>query len=82
MGSRAEAVKQYKKSESKWKKELKALKKQNTIIYSIAKKSGAHREIKNINKIMSKATKKHRGDSINYSGDKLDSNYSLSSDSN
>ena len=31
---------------------------------------------------MSKATKKHRGDSINYSGDKLDSNYSLSSDSN
>ena len=82
MGSRYGSVKQQKRSESKWKKELKALKKQNTIIYSIAQKSGAHREIKNINKIMSKATKKHRGDSINYSGDKLDSNYSLSSDSN
>ena len=40
MGSSAGAVKQYKKSKIKWKKELKALRKQNKMLASIAKKSG------------------------------------------
>ena len=49
------AVKQYKKSENKWKKELKDLKKQNKMLYSIANKSCLRREIK---KIREKAYKK------------------------
>ena len=48
-------MKRYERSESKWKKELKDLKKQNKIIYSIAKKSGSHCKIKNIKKIRSSA---------------------------
>ena len=46
MGSRAEAVKQYKKSENHWEKELKDLNNQNRILYSIAKKSSSRRELK------------------------------------
>ena len=45
MGSRAEAVKQYKKSENHWEKELKDLNKQNRILYSIGKKSSSRREL-------------------------------------
>ena len=41
LGNRADVVKHDKKSEHKWKKELKALKKQNKILYSISKKSGS-----------------------------------------
>ena len=44
-GIRNHAVQQYKNSENKWKKELKAPKKQNKMLYSIAKKSGSRREI-------------------------------------
>ena len=44
--SKADTVKQYKKSEKKWKKNLKALNKKNNILYSLAKKSGLRREIK------------------------------------
>ena len=58
MGSRTYSVKQYKKSENKRKKELKALNKQNKMIYGIAKKSGSRREIKKIKKIRAKASKK------------------------
>ena len=43
-------MKQYNKSESKRKKDLKALKKQNKMIFSISKKSGLRREINNIKK--------------------------------
>ena len=43
MGSRYEDVKQYKKSEIKWNKYLKALKKQNKLLFSIDKKSGSCR---------------------------------------
>ena len=39
VGSSAEAVKQYQKSDSKWKKELKTLKKQKNMLFSISKKS-------------------------------------------
>ena len=51
MGSRTNAAQQYKKSENKWKKELKALKKQNKMIYSISKNSVSHREIQKIKNI-------------------------------
>ena len=43
MGSRAEAVKQWKKSENKWNRDLKALKKQNKNIYIIYKNTGSRR---------------------------------------
>ena len=43
-------VQQYNNSENKWKKELKALKKQNKILYSISNKYGSRREIKKIRK--------------------------------
>ena len=66
MGSRTDAMKQYKKSENKWNKELKALKKQNKIICSIAKKSGSHHDIKLINETWSKDSKKN---SDSYSND-------------
>ena len=50
-------MKQYKKSE-KWKKDLKALKKQNKMLYRIPKKSGLRCETKNIKNIRAKASKK------------------------
>ena len=49
-GSRNHAMQQHKKSENKWKKELKALKKQKKL-YIIAKKSGSRREIQKIKNI-------------------------------
>ena len=56
-GSRNHAVQQHKKSVNKWKKDIKALKKQNKIIYSIAKKSGSRRELHKIKKIRKEALK-------------------------
>ena len=58
MGSRDESIKQYKKFEIKWKKELKDLKKQNNMIFRISKKSGLCRKLKKINNIREKASKK------------------------
>ena len=58
IGSRNHAMKQHNKSENKWKKDLKSLKKHNKMLYSISKKSGSRREIKNINRIRSEASKK------------------------
>ena len=81
MVSRDEAVKQYKKSENKWKKELKYLKKQNKILYSIANNSVSRCEIKKIKKIKVKASKKRRYDSSDYSRDESYSDFSLSRDS-
>ena len=52
---RSDTAKQYNKYENKQRKYLKALKKQNKIIYRISKKSGSRREIK---KIKAKASKK------------------------
>ena len=46
IGSKTHDVQQHKNSENKWKKELKALKNQNKMIYIIAKKSGSRRKIK------------------------------------
>ena len=77
VGSRTDTVNQYKKSENKWKKYLKSLKKQNDMIYSIANKSGSCREIKKINKIRLKASKKYSDSS----SDDLESGSSLASNS-
>lgn len=82
LGNRDDSVKNYKKSEHKWKRELKSLNNQNKMLYSIAKKSGSSRELKNIKKIKAKASKKC---SYSISGSSIsdsDSDYSLSSDSN
>ena len=78
MGSRNEDVKQYKKSKSKTNKYIKALKKQNKMLYIISKKSISRREIKKIKKIGSKASKNHCDVRSNSSSDELDSNSSLS----
>ena len=43
IGSRNNAVQQYNKSENKWKKDLKYIKKKNKMLYSIAKKSISRR---------------------------------------
>ena len=51
VGSRTDTVNQYKKSENKWKKDLKALNNQKNMLYSIAKKSGSRHGIKKTNKI-------------------------------
>ena len=74
MGSSTDAVKHYNKSEHKLKRVLKTLKKQNKIIYSIAKKSGSRRDIKKIRANYSKKTS-------DCSSDDSDSGSSLSSDS-
>ena len=81
MVSRAEAVKQYKKSKIKLKKELKDIKKLKNVLFSIAKKSGSRRDIKKIKKIDAKSSRKRCNSSSNSSSDELDSNSSLSSDS-
>ena len=48
LGNSSNAVKSYKKSEHKWNKYLKALKKQNKIICRISKKYGSFRKLKKI----------------------------------
>ena len=77
MGSRDEDVKQYKKSKNKRKKELKDLKNQNKMLYSIAKKTGLRREINKIKKIKAKSCKKRRNDKINSSRNEYDYDSSL-----
>ena len=79
LGNRADAVKQYKKSEHKWKKYLKLLKKQNKMVYSIAKKSGSRLELKKINNINTKVSMKSSYYSSDSSRIDLDSDSSLSS---
>ena len=71
---RADTVRQYKKSENKWEKDLKSLNKQNKILYSIAKNSGSRHDIKKIKKIHAKASKKSCDYSINFSSDDFYSN--------
>ena len=78
LGNKYKAVKQFKKSKNKWKKELKALKNQNKILYSIAKKSGLRHKLKNIKNIKAKVSKKRSYSSTNYYRDKYYSYSSLS----
>ena len=51
IGSRTHALQQHKKSENKWKNELKSFKNQNNMLYSIAKKSGLLCKTQTIKKI-------------------------------
>ena len=69
----------FKNSENKWKKQLKAHKKKNKKLYSIAKKSGSRRELKNIKNIKAKDSNKQGDYSSNCSRDELYSNSSFSS---
>ena len=56
--NRADDVNNYRKTENKWKRELKSLKKQKNMLYSMAPMLGSRRDIKNIKKINKKALKK------------------------
>ena len=78
LGNRSDSVNYYKKSKHKQKRELKSLNKQNKMIFSMAKKSGLRREIKNIKgKYSEKRSYSSSDSSISDSG----SGSSLSSDS-
>ena len=81
MGIRAEAVKQYKNYE-KMEKDLKALKKQDKMLFSIANNSGSRREPKNIKNIRAKYSKKRCTSSSNSSSGESDFDYLLSRGSN
>ena len=70
--SRTHDVQQNKKSEKKWKKDLKALRNQNKMLYSISKKSGLRREINKIKNIRAEASKE-----TYYSSEDWDYNSSL-----
>ena len=69
LGSRADAVKLYKNSKHKWKKDLKASKQKNKRLYSITKKFGSHCELKKIKNIRSKYSNKRINYSSEYSND-------------
>ena len=71
IGSSNHVVKQHKKSENKWKKELKALKKQNKMIYSISKNSVSHREIQKIKNIRKEDSKEKYYSSEDWDSDSL-----------
>ena len=78
VGIRYDTVKYYKKSDNKWNKELKYIKKQSKILYSIAKKSVSRRVI---NKIQEKDSKKGRHFSSSFSSDHSESDSSIARDS-
>ena len=78
---RPDTVKQYKNSENKWKIDLKYFKKQNKMLYIIAKKSVLRRGIKKIEKIHAKASNKSCDSSSNSSSEYSDSDSSLARDS-
>ena len=82
LGSRSKVVKQYKKSQNKWKKDLKALNEKNKKVYSIFKKFGSCRELKKIKKIKSEAYKKLCNSIIDFSINEKYYDSSLSRDSN
>ena len=54
---RTNAVQQYTRYENKWNKDMKSFKKQDKMLYSIAKKSGSRREIQKIKNIRKEASK-------------------------
>ena len=63
-GSRTNALQQYNKSENKPKKDMKYPKKQNKMLYSIAKKSGSRRDIKKTRAKDSKKTSESSSDDV------------------
>ena len=79
LGNRATAFKKYQKYESKWKRELKGLKKHNKMLFSMSNWSGSRHELNVKNKIRSKSSKKY--DSFSSDISSSDDDYSLSSSS-
>ena len=75
--NRANVVKRYQKTEKKWEKELKSLKKQTNILFRMSKRSDSCCELKKIKKFKSKASKKNSKSSINIYISDLDSDSSL-----
>ena len=65
LGNSSYAFKHYQKTEKKWKRDLKDLKKQNKILFSMFKRLGSHRELKKIKKIKTKAYTKSSYSSSN-----------------
>ena len=60
LGNRYAAVKNFNKSEENWNNNMKALKKQNKILYIMVKCTGPHREINTIKNILYKVSKKDK----------------------
>ena len=81
LGNRDDTINDYKKYEHKCNKDMKYLKKQNKMLYRISMKSDSHCELKNINKIKAKASKKRGYYSSNSYSSDSDSDSFLSSDS-
>ena len=72
LDNRAGAVNHYKNYKQKLKKELKAIKNKNKILYGIAKKSGSRRELNKIKNIKANASKKCSNSSSKYSSNGSD----------
>ena len=81
MEIRYKSVEQYKNSRHKWKKELKDLKKQSKILYSITKKFGSRHELKKIKNIKAKVSKKRYDSRSDSSSDEYYYESSLSRNS-
>ena len=79
LGNRADDINQYQKSENNYRREMKALNKQNKIHFSMSKHSGSCCNFKNIKKICAKVSKKHGYSSSNITNSEYNS--SLYSDS-
>ena len=67
LGNRDAAVKQFNTAGKKWKRDLKSLKRQNKILYSMVKHTGFHRELKKIKSIRDKIAKNNDSYSRNRS---------------
>ena len=66
------SVKQYQKSEKKWKNELKALKKKNNMLFDMSKKLVSRCELKTIKNIPAKEPKKYGSSGSNSSSSNYD----------
>ena len=66
LGNRANFVNHYQKTEKKWRREMKTLKKQKNMLFTMADKSVSCHEIKKINKMNFKVSKK-----LSYSGSNI-----------
>ena len=76
-GNMDDAVNNDHKTEKKWKRDLKYLKKKNKMIFSMANKSVSCHEIKKIKKIKSKSSRKRSYSISDISSSDSDSDSSL-----
>ena len=76
LGNRASDVKKYQKSENKWKRGLKVLKKKKNMFFTMANSPGSRRELKKMNNIRAKASKKYNYSSSDSSSSDSDSHIS------